>query len=497
MKLSTLIHTVSHSTNQFQDVEVTGLCNDSRKIEKGNIFFAIPGYETNGTIYIKEALKGGASSIIHEDENLKNKSFPYIYVKNVRQALSFIAKKFFKISDENFIITGITGTNGKTTLTYLLEKLNPEKNSAVIGTINVRYGEKSIPATHTTPDILTLYNHLRDFDKNEVENIFMEISSHALSQRRVEGLNLNCAIFTNLTQDHLDYHQTMEDYYNAKKTLFTEYLHKSHKKNKLAIINIDNPYGKKLYQEISGENFKRLSTSINNSQADLYALETTYTISGTTAKLYYKPKRKEIILKSNLIGNFNLQNLMSALAYGLYYQIAPLENILESLSKINIPGRLERISKNYFVDYAHTPDALENVLKTLMPLTIQKEQNKSRIITVFGCGGDRDKTKRPIMGECAARYSDIAIVTSDNPRTENPESIIKNIMEGIEGQMPPFSGDAGYIIEIDRKKAIQQAIKLAKENDIILVAGKGHEDYQIIGTKKSHFDDSEVIKSCL
>jgi UDP-N-acetylmuramoyl-L-alanyl-D-glutamate--2,6-diaminopimelate ligase len=408
-------------------------------------------------------------------------SVPQIIVDSSKKAFFEALKIKYNLNFEKIPFVAVTGTNGKTTFTYLMESIlkTAGKNPGVIGTINYRCGALVKNSTHTTPDMKNLFKILDEFNKNNCDAVVMEVSSHALKQNRIGELQFDVALFTNLTQEHLDFHPNMEDYYGSKKILFEKHL----KNNGTAIINIDDSYGKRLFSELALKNVKGFSFNV----------KTDYTCAllrmderGIEVGIWSKDFSD--IISSVLKGRFNAYNLCGAYITAKNLGIDGAV-IREGLKKVkSIPGRLEEVPNecgiNVFVDYAHTPDALENVLIAV------REFAKNRVITVFGCGGDRDKTKRAPMGRVASRYSDIIIVTSDNPRGENPEDIIEDIKKGLD-----FSKK--IIIQPDREKAIKDAIYSARKGDTVIIAGKGHENYQIFKDKTIHFSDQEVAKKIL
>ncbi len=467
------------------DKEVSGVSLDSRSIKEGFIFTAITGENTDGHQFIDKAIGNGARAVVCErlPGHIKE-DITYIQVSDSSLVLSGIAASFYGDPSNDLYLVGVTGTNGKTTLTYLLESIWMRQNfrTGLIGTIENRYCGVKDSSVMTTPDAIELAKILHDMREAGVENVSMEVSSHSIDRKRVYGCNFDCAVFTNITQDHLDYHGTFENYYEAKKKFFTEVLKNSHKRSKTAVINMDDSYGKKIYREIGTD---KLGYSATNPASDIYASDIRYLEEGITA-FVHTPWGK-IQLNSGLIGKHNLYNLLAAIAVSVN-QIQDTDKVQSSLSgKIVIPGRLEKIESNtglnVFVDYAHTPDALENILNTVRPLT------NGKLITVFGCGGDRDRSKRPEMGRIAYELSDIAIVTSDNPRTESPGEIIKDIEKGIRK-----TDDKSCIVIRDRGEAIEKAIEISTPEDFVIIAGKGHEDYQVIGTEKQHFDDRETAR---
>ncbi|MGL4909677.1 MAG: UDP-N-acetylmuramoyl-L-alanyl-D-glutamate--2,6-diaminopimelate ligase [Cetobacterium sp.] len=426
---------------------------DSRKIKQGDIFVALKGSLVDGHKYINTALEKGASAIIVSEEVELVGDASYFLVQNLREQLGKIASNFYDHPEKKLKVIGVTGTNGKTTTTYLIEQILGEEKVARIGTVEYKIGDEIIEAPNTTPESLDIIKMSKKAVDKGLEYLVMEVSSHGLTSGRVDMLDFDIAVFTNLTPEHLDYHKDMEDYFRAKKILFQKLKNKSN-----GIINIDDSYGKRIFEEFSGKS---------------YSLD-------VAADLNLEDIKK---LKPTLLGKFNMYNVLGAIG------VARLLNIDENLIKERVqkiksaPGRFETVCAGQdfkvIVDYAHTGDALENILQGVIELG-----ESGKIITVFGCGGDRDKIKRPIMAKIAEKYSDIVIVTSDNPRTENPDDIISDIVKGFENK--------NYIVEIDRKEAIKKAVLKAEKNDIILIAGKGHETYQILGTTKIHFDDREI-----
>jgi UDP-N-acetylmuramoyl-L-alanyl-D-glutamate--2,6-diaminopimelate ligase len=491
MKLKELLHDVVPNQD-IPDIEITSVCSDSRRVIAGSLFFAIPGSTYDGSRFIAAALKGGAAAIIHQTKDELNASVPHIQVANVRNVLAHAASRFFTKPSEQLYLCGITGTNGKTTLTYILEKFWEEKISGIIGTINFRYATHVLKAPNTTPDAITIQELLSQMAKSNVSHVAMEVSSHGLEQNRVVANHFNACVFTNLTQDHLDYHSDMESYYQVKKLLFSDSLSHSSKKNKLAVIDNDDSYGQRLIEELKEYEYATLSYSLT--KGDVAVNKVTYSLKGTEALLNYKGK--EIKLTTNLMGAHNLKNVMAALLIGEHSGIS-LETMLEKLKNIHVPGRLELVKNTQcFIDYAHTPDALNNVLPAIKDV-MTEAHNTGRLIVVFGCGGDRDKIKRPLMGEAVAKQADISVVTSDNPRTEDPDDIIGHILPGVQKRHDSYDGFRGYLVEPSRRKAIEQALDLASPEDVVLIAGKGHENYQIIGTQRFHFDDKEVVEEWL
>ena len=436
--------------------------------------------------FAEQALGRGAVAVVTDSPEFGVLGFATtIYAPNAREALAKISTAFYGQPASKLKLVGITGTNGKTTTSFLVESILREAglNPGVVGTINYRYAGKVLPAPNTTPESLDLQRLLNDMVESGVKAAVMEVSSHALSQERVAGCVFDVAVFTNLTQDHLDYHITMERYFEAKARLFTDFIDEG----KTAVINMDDLKGEDLSKRALG---RVIGYGIKGRgiETNIYPKDIKLGVEGIEGTL--ATPSGEIKIKSSLIGEFNLYNILAAAGagVGLDLTVEVIERGITALK--NVPGRLERVDAGQafaiLVDYAHTPDALERVLSTIRGLT------DKRIITLFGCGGDRDRGKRPIMGRIAAEYSDIVIVTSDNPRTEEPLKIIEDITSGIVGAY----GHAPLQVIPDRREAITEAIKEAREGDVVLLAGKGHEDYQIIGSQKIHFDDrEEAIKA--
>ncbi len=456
--------------NKGADISYTGMEYDSRKIKEGNIFFALEGSLVDGHDFIPKAIELGAKMIVVSKEvTILDKEVTYVLVEDTRKVMGLIAANYYGHPEKKVKIIGITGTNGKTTTTYILESLLGRVSR--IGTVEYKVGDEVFPAPNTTPESLDLVKILALTVEKNIEYLIMEVSSHALEMGRVEMLSFDVAIFTNLSQDHLDYHENMEKYFMAKRKLFTKLKDKSN-----GVYNIDDPSGKRLYDEFGGLAYGQ--------DASLKGEIINHTLKDMTIALTYNNKKIE--KKVKLMGLFNLYNIMGAIG-GVLRVNNDFEGLMDRLEELNIvPGRFESVEAGQdfmvVVDYAHTPDGIRNITKAL------KEIKKNRLITVFGAGGDRDKTKRPLMAKEASNYSDLVIITSDNPRTEDPVSILCDVEAGIK--------DTGidYITIVDRKEAIGKAIELAEKDDIILIAGKGHEDYQIIGREKIHFDDREIAR---
>jgi UDP-N-acetylmuramoyl-L-alanyl-D-glutamate--2,6-diaminopimelate ligase len=463
------------------DKEITGITKDSRSVKEGYMFFATE----KSMPYIPEALRRGAAVVVSEVAP----PLPVpclILTDDIDPLLGNIASEFFGHPSRHMFVAGITGTNGKTTITYLIESIlqAARKAAGVIGTISYRYDGHIITAKNTTPGAAEIQELLRDMYQEHTEFVAMEVSSHALDQKRVEGVDFDMAIFTNLTHDHLDYHGDLKAYGEAKRLLFTRYLQKSTKERKFAILNVDDP---KAQDFLAGPPIENLSYSITSPKADACLTGWQEDIKGLNLEVLLRGRN--ISIRSPLVGIFNASNILASclFAHGAGIPEEAMKEGIESLQ--GVPGRLERVTNergiSAFVDYAHTPDALRKVMDLLNRL------KNGRLIVIFGCGGDRDRSKRPVMGRIASHLADFTIVTSDNPRGETPGSIIEEIKEGFNGR-----GSLLKVIE-DRRAAIAEGIKMACENDVVLVAGKGHEDYQIIGDQTFHFSDREVIEESL
>lgn len=475
------------------DLVVAALCNDSRQVRPGAAFFALRGTAEDGHNFIPQALQQGARILFMEKMIPLPADCCGIVVADCRKALSLAAAEFYRHPEAELCMVGITGTNGKTTITYLLEAilLAAGKAPAVLGTVSYRFNDLAQEASHTTPDAIELFASLANFQQHGATAAVMEVSSHALHQYRVEGINFDAAVFTNLTPEHLDYHADMEEYFAAKRLLFAERL----KPGGRAAICIDDAYGERLAAE-----FPQAITCGLAARAAVHPQEIKLSLDGIHGT--FASPLGLLQIDSRLVGPFNLQNLLCAVAAGIALNL-PTTAIEAGIAAAHaVPGRLERVENArgalILVDYAHTGDALDKALAAVATLQPQ------RIITVFGCGGDRDRRKRPVMGEVAARHSQLAIVTSDNPRTEDPHAIIAEIEKGVQQIHPRRlsetevrQGANGYLVVPDRRQAIRFAVSILKTGDLLLVAGKGHEDYQIIGKEKSHFDDREELRAAL
>ena len=485
--------------------EVSAVCYDSRKCAEGALFVAVSGFKSDGHDYITTATAAGAKFVVHEKAMDVLPGVTMIRVADSRRALGLLGKNFYRDPSSELQLIGITGTNGKTTITFLLESIFKAAGfyPGVIGTINYRYGDKILAAPNTTPESLDLQRILREMVDAGVTHVAMEVSSHALALERVADCRFRAGIFTNLTQDHLDYHKTMEAYFLAKKRLF-EMLNRGGDGSR-SLVNSDDPWGERLIREIKTDKGTGALSYGLERLADITAIDPVLSIEGIQALI--KMPEGAFAIRSPLIGKFNLYNILSAVA-AAYVLKVPIEAIQEGIKRLkNIPGRMEKVSRSgeptVFVDYAHTEDALRRALQNIA------EFKTNKVITVFGCGGDRDRGKRPLMGRASLAYSDLTILTSDNPRSEDPAEILREIEQGINGDankctQSELEGGASnsnwkkaYAVIADRKTAIATALRIAGPADIVLVAGKGHENYQIIGSVVSSFDDRIVSREIL
>ncbi len=470
--------------------DVKGISYNSNKIKKDYLFIAIKGEKNDGHSFVNSAVEMGANAVVLDrDPGYEISGVSVIKVKNTREALSEISANFYNNPTKDICLVGITGTNGKTTVTYIIEKIwNEEsKNVGVIGTVNYRIKNKVFNSNMTTPESLELMDILSSMKSEGVDNVVMEVSSHAIDQSRVSSCQFDAVVFTNLTQDHLDYHSSIEEYMNTKKNLFTGILKKSSKKKKYSVINIDDPYGAQIAEEATGE---LITYSIKNKNASVKA--ESYDISRNGISALINTPEGNFEVKSKLLGEHNLSNILAAIATTISLG-TPLNLIKNGVNNaVSIPGRLEEVDNSLdiktLIDYAHTPDALHNVVLTVKKITDNK------VILLFGCGGDRDKLKRPLMGKIGGDLADTLIVTSDNPRTENPEDIIKDIEDGV---LTSTIDKENYFKITDRRKAIKFAINIASRGDTVLIAGKGHEDYQIVGNQTVYFDDKSEAAEAL
>lgn len=473
MKLSTLLQGIEWNLLYGEEKEINAVAYDSRKVQKNDLFVCITGFQTDGHNYVQKAIEAGATAILCEKE-IDNKEATIIQTPNTRHALALLSANYYKHPSAHMNMIGVTGTNGKTTTTYLIKSVLDRVGHKVgiVGTIENRIGDKVLHADRTTPESLELQQLFDEMYHEDVTDVVMEVSSHSLDLHRVDGIQYHIGIFTNLTQDHLDYHKTMENYKIAKSLLF--------QRSDKSVINIDDEAGEFMKQNAKGE----VLTFGLEKEADLKAKDIDVSADGVKFTLCYE--QKEYAVSLHTPGRFSIYNALGAIGACLFMNIS-IEDIIVGLqSNVGVSGRFQTIKSkrgyNAIVDYAHTPDGLENILKTA------QEFVKGKIITVFGCGGDRDRTKRPIMGEIAGKLSDYCIITSDNPRTENPAMILEDVEVGMK------KTNCEYIKMVDRREAICHAVEYGKKGDVIVIAGKGHENYQIFADKTIHFDDVEEVK---
>lgn len=488
MRLKELVRVFEvNLTGEQQQMQIDGIAYDSRKVAEGYVFVAIKGYSQDGHEYIRTAIRQGAVVIIHEAHDgiplykADYGNVVFIQVEDSRKALAVVSSTFYDNPSSDLLLIGVTGTNGKTSITHMLANMYEARNekTGVIGTIGNRIGDKHYKASNTTPESLELQQLFSSMRDEGVDVCLMEVSSHSLKLNRVHGADFDVAIFTNLTEDHLDFHKDMEDYYLSKSKLF-----------KMAAagsaINIDDPYGERLCRELSAQGYNFMTYGLDR-HADVHASNIDLRLDHTQFDLVTPEFVTRV--RISMPGKIYVYNLLAAVT-SLLIQDWSREDIDSAIRSLQpIRGRMEQIPNNMgatvIVDYAHTPDALEKVIQTV------REFTKGKVHVVFGCGGNRDKTKRPIMGAIAKSLSDIAYVTSDNPRMEDPDAIIRDIQEGM------TTGDTEVVVESDRRKAIRMAIARLSKGDTLVIAGKGHETYQIIGTETLPFDDREEAKLAL
>lgn len=464
------------------------ITDDSRSAQQGSVFVAVKGERADGHRFIPDVLKAGAAALVVE-RAMTDCSIPCVQVADSRKALGVLASRFYGDPSAQMRMIGVTGTNGKTTTTYLSKAMLEAAGFRVglIGTVAYRIGGEVLPASQTTPGALELQQLLAKMAGERCTTVVMEVSSHALAQERTAGCEYDVAVFTNLTQDHLDFHKTMEAYFAAKARLFTG-LMGTGKPNKRAIVNSDDPAGERIVRLCPAP----VWTYGMRTKADVLADQVRLSIDGTT--FIARTPAGSFPIESHLVGEHNVYNVLASLGVALHEGATPTQ-IQEAVARVvNVPGRFERVLAGQpftvVVDYAHTEDALIRLL------TAAQTVRTGRLITVFGCGGDRDRGKRPKMGKAAVRLSDVVILTSDNPRTEDPLAILEEVEVGVREAMAERP-QVHYQKIADRREAIETAIRLARPDDMVVIAGKGHEDYQILGTQKFHFDDREVAREAI
>lgn len=464
-----------------KEVTITGMTSDSRNVADGHLFICIKGYTVDGHDYIDQAVNQGAVAVIVEKEVVRQ-DIAVIRVNDSLRVMSYLANRLYNFPTNDLHMIGITGTNGKTSITYLLEAIfkQHQEKTALIGTIQLKIGEETFPIKNTTPEPSFLFQHFALMQEAEVDHCIMEVSSHALKEGRVRGIDYDIAVLTNLTQDHLDFHQTMADYRHAKERLFQQLGNRyDSERPKYAIINLDDAHSAS-FIDVTAQPVITYGLSeasdIYAKDIELYADHSKYTVV---------VRGEAITIETKLIGEFNVYNSLAAIAVA-YVSNVPLAVIASSFATIKgVKGRFEAVDSNkaysVIIDYAHTPDSLENVLETARSFA------KGKVYCVIGCGGDRDKTKRPLMAEVSDRLSDYTLLTSDNPRSEDPLQIIEDMKKGMQS--------SAFTIEVDRRLAIKKAISKARAGDVIIIAGKGHETYQIINGKTYPFDDYQIAQT--
>ncbi len=502
MKLQSIIKGLSICDRRGRfEAEVGGICADSREVRPGDLFVAVKGRNHDGHDHVREAAQRGAVAVLaerwSEDMDVRGQRPDVALVPSSRRALGLAAANFYGQPSRDLHVAGVTGTNGKTTVTYVLEAIMraAQRKVGVIGTVEARYDGERIDLGHTTPGPVELQATLAKMRDAGVSHVVMEVSSHALDQERVAGVHFKVAAFTNLSQDHLDYHDGLEAYFEAKARLFTEHLRRSRARGRMAVVQVDDPKGPELLERWGG---KALAVSLDPaSEADVRVLGAEYRIDGTTARIH--TAKGEWTIQTALVGPHNLANVAVAVGLALSMGFSKAR-ILRGLAALErVPGRFEPIAcpkgRRCFVDYAHTPDALAKVLDAARP------HAAGRLIVVFGAGGDRDKDKRPAMGEVVGQRADRVFVTTDNPRSEAPDAIAAGLVEGLERagmhrDEGPMEGRS-FTVELDRQTAIRSAVLELGPEDLLVIAGRGHETLQPIGDASFVFDDREVARRAL
>lgn len=481
MNLKTILGGIDYEIIQGKiDTEINKINYDSRKIKNSDIFICIKGYSTDGHKYVEKAVENGAKVVIIQDSiEINDKQITIIKCTDTRKTLALMASNFYENPSSKMKVIGITGTNGKTTTAFMIKDIleASSKKVGLIGTIANYIGSEKIKTERTTPESLELQELFNEMVNKGVEYCVMEVSSHSLELDRVYGVKFEIGIFTNLTRDHLDFHKTFENYYKAKFKLFD--------RSRIKVVNIDDNYGRQVISDLNDLRADNVYSFSVKEASDYKAFDEEMGNRDIKFKLNLK-KNEQFVL--SIPGEYNIYNALGAIVTSFKLDI-PVEEIKHGIERVVVPGRCERVAKEYnlpyeiIIDYAHTPDGLENILKTA------KDFTKGKLISVFGCGGDRDKVKRPQMGKISTEIADVTIITSDNPRSEEPMSIIKDIEIGL-------SKDKYIVIE-NRKEAIKKAINIASKDDVIVIAGKGHETYQILKNETIHFDEREVVKEIL
>ncbi len=481
MNLKAILSEIDYEVIQGEtNVEINKINYDSRKVESLDIFVCIKGYATDGHKYIDKAIENGAKVVVIQDSmEIKNKNITIIKCKDTRKALALMGANYYDNPSRKMKIIGVTGTNGKTTTAFMIKEILEADNKKVglIGTIANFIGNEKIHTERTTPESLELQELFFEMVNKGVEYCVMEVSSHSLELDRVYGVKFEIGIFTNLTRDHLDFHKTFENYYKAKFKLF--------ERARIKVVNLDDNYGRQVISDLNNLHAENIYSFSVKNNSDFRAFDEEMGSREIKFKLKFKNAEQFIL---NIPGEYNIYNALGAIA-SCHKLGIPKEAIKKGIENAVVLGRCERVAREYnlpyeiIIDYAHTPDGLENILKTAKAFT------RGRLISVFGCGGDRDKVKRPQMGKISIDIADISIITSDNPRSEDPMSIIKDIEAGLDKD--------NYIVIENRKEAIKKAISVAAKGDVIVIAGKGHETYQILKNETIHFDEREVVKEIL
>ncbi|MCL4108142.1 UNVERIFIED_CONTAM: hypothetical protein GTU68_055842 [Idotea baltica] len=487
MKLEDVIKStqIKSVTGSLDDQVIERVDYDSRQVKPGSLFCALRGKEADGNEFIPKALENGASAILSDKSFPANTSVPWLQVEDARAAMATCAAELYENPSHEMPVVGVTGTNGKTTTAFLIHYLMEAslRRAGMLGTVHYQIADELQIASRTTPESADVHRMLREMRNADCRAAVMEVASHGMEQHRVGAVKFAAGVFTNLTQDHLDYHLTMDAYFDAKKKLFLQMAAQGDEPT--MIVNFDDAYGKRLLKAPLGGDVRKLTFG-QSSGCDFKAAAIKADLNGTQFQLQIKGR--QFLVKTPLIGTFNVYNCLAALAAAQSVNL----NVREAVSNLEnapqVPGRMEaidgdrRINFRVFVDYAHTPDALENALKTARDL------RPNRLITVFGCGGDRDVRKRPIMAKASDTASDFSVLTSDNPRNEDPAKILRDAEVGLKGNYKVIEG---------RREAIEFAINLAGERDVVVIAGKGHEDYQEIKGVKHDFDDRKVAGECI
>jgi UDP-N-acetylmuramoyl-L-alanyl-D-glutamate--2,6-diaminopimelate ligase len=464
--------------------QCSAVTHDSRRVGSGAIFVALVGLKANGAVFAPQAIAAGASAVVAESPAPADVTVPWITVNDARLALAWLSAEFFGHPSREMAVVGITGTNGKTTSSFLVNAIFDAAgiHCGLMGTVTYRIGDRAFDATRTTPEAPDLQGFMRDMVSGGCGACVMEVSSHALALRRVDAIQFAAAVFTNLTRDHLDFHADMEDYFAAKRRLFEMLPAEAP-----ALINADDPRSAALVEVVT-----RPVTYGITKTADVTPGPLSFTLHGLDFEI--RSPHGVVHVRSRLVGKPNVYNILGAVGTALELGV-PIEAIEDGLHRLpGVPGRFEVVSSTaddvtVVVDYAHADDALRNLLETARPMATR------RLITVFGAGGDRDRTKRPLMGMVAARLSDVVVITSDNPRTEDPERIIEEVKRGADAETRQSA--AAIVTEVDRRAAILQAVRDADPGDLVLIAGKGHEKYQEVGARRLAFDDIEVAREAL